>query len=566
MSALAEAQVGVQRIQSFLQLDELPTRHRSAFDPSLPYSISVRHASFLWSPEQKIPTLSDVSLLIKPGQLVGIIGLVGSGKSSLLAALLGEMILINAADPKLPISPEDDVHINGQVAYVSQEAWINNDTVRGNILFGSEYEPELYQTVLEAACLIHDLSILPNGDLTEIGERGINLSGGQKSRVSIARALYRHRKCDIYAMDDPFAAVDMSVGAHIFQRAVGGQGLLKGKTRIVVLSSHLHLLEQFDHIVVLESAHEAAAATAAANAAASDAKATSLASPSLVDAAVSRDTIPACASASPGVSPSGAPDIPDNKSLEEQPDGGRIIAMGTFTELKGRFGSLMSQLYRADSLMLEQEPKDQLAEEQKLDRQVSDPTRTPSHSVHIMKVPADTPASHTRATSAFPAPTLSVDPTAMRSPKSRGLSLEIPQRQRTWSNAGTPPAAGTPRATPRATPHGSPRTPGGRRLGAVKRLSRAQSSFSHSRKESFASSLAKEAELQAKQAAAAKQAALIKAAPKSLIEKEEREQGAVGLQIWIQYFARGGSQWLGAFWLVSSFLDTSHSCSVCLTL
>jgi ABC-type multidrug transport system fused ATPase/permease subunit len=164
---------------------------------------------------------------------------VGSGKSSLISGLLGEMHKLN----------EGRININGSTAYVPQQAWIQNATVKNNILFSLDHDEVLYQKVLEACSLKSDLVIMPAGDRTEIGEKGINLSGGQKQRISLARALYS--RADIYMLDDPLSAVDAHVGKHIFDQVIGPNGLLKNKTRLFVTNS-LSYLPQTDQIFMLD--------------------------------------------------------------------------------------------------------------------------------------------------------------------------------------------------------------------------------------------------------------------------------------------------------------------------
>ena len=144
-------------------------------------------------------------------------GQVGSGKSSILSGMLGEMYKLN----------HGRININGSVAYVPQLAWIQNDTVRNNILFGSRYSEDFYQQVISSCALKPDLEIMPAGDKTEIGEKGINLSGGQKQRISLARSVYSN--ADIYMLDDPLSAVDSHVGKHIFDKVIGPNGVLKSK-------------------------------------------------------------------------------------------------------------------------------------------------------------------------------------------------------------------------------------------------------------------------------------------------------------------------------------------------
>ncbi|KAL3044579.1 multidrug resistance-associated protein 5 [Trematomus bernacchii] len=181
-------------------------------------------------------TLHRIDLRIKRGSLVGICGGVGTGKSSLLSALLGQMTLL-----------EGNVAVSGGFAYVAQQAWILNDSLKENILFGNEYDPEKYNAVLEACCLLPDLAELPYGDMTEIGERGANLSGGQRQRVSLARALYSERP--IMLLDDPLSAVDACVGSHVFHKAIKAAG--KDKT-VLFVTHQLQYLPQCDHVILMK--------------------------------------------------------------------------------------------------------------------------------------------------------------------------------------------------------------------------------------------------------------------------------------------------------------------------
>eukprot|EP00960_Hanusia_phi_P075463 768429-Hanusia_phi.AAC.15 len=167
--------------------------------------------------EKKV--LHGIDLKVKQGELVLICGSVGSGKTSLLAAILGSML-----------KKEGTVRVKGSVGYSPQEAWIMNATLRDNVLFGKELRLDVYDEVLEACSLDKDVAMLPGGDATEIGEKGINLSGGQKARIALARACYS--QADIYLLDDPLSAVDVHVGNHIMSQCIGG--FLAGKTRILV--------------------------------------------------------------------------------------------------------------------------------------------------------------------------------------------------------------------------------------------------------------------------------------------------------------------------------------------
>lgn len=180
--------------------------------------------------------LCNMNFSIGRNELVAVIGSVGSGKSSLLAALAGDMRRTRG-----------QVTIGANRAFCPQYAWIQNATVRDNILFGKDMDRNWYKRVIEACALQPDLDMLPQGDATEIGERGITVSGGQKQRLNIARAIYFD--ADLIIMDDPLSAVDAHVGRHIFDNAI--MGLLKDKCRI--LATHqLWVLNRCDRIIWME--------------------------------------------------------------------------------------------------------------------------------------------------------------------------------------------------------------------------------------------------------------------------------------------------------------------------
>ena len=168
------------------------------------------------------------------------VGPVGSGKSSLLSGVLGEMHKLNGGK----------IFLNGSTAYVPQQAWIQNETARENILFGKEFDEKFYNKIVNACSLMVDFNIMPARDETEIGEKGINLSGGQKQRISLARAVYSN--ADIYLLDDPLSAVDAHVGKHIFDQVIGPNGILRNKTRLFVTNS-LSFLPQVDQILMIEN-------------------------------------------------------------------------------------------------------------------------------------------------------------------------------------------------------------------------------------------------------------------------------------------------------------------------
>ncbi|TFK23810.1 ATP-dependent bile acid permease [Coprinopsis marcescibilis] len=187
--------------------------------------------------EEKPFELNDFKLRAPKGAFIGIVGRVGSGKSSALQALIGEMRKIRG-----------DVKFGGSMAYAPQAAWIRNATLRDNILFGQPYDEERFRGVIDACNLEHDIEMLPNGLETEIGEKGINLSGGQKARVSLARVAYS--SADIALLDDPLSAVDAYVGKAILDNCFLN-GPLADRTRILVTHS-LHVLDKLDYIYVMD--------------------------------------------------------------------------------------------------------------------------------------------------------------------------------------------------------------------------------------------------------------------------------------------------------------------------
>ncbi|XP_015838719.2 multidrug resistance-associated protein 1 isoform X5 [Tribolium castaneum] len=234
ISNLVQAMVSIQRINKFMNAEELdPTSVTHDSNESAP--LVIENGCFNWDEEQ---VLKNINIRIEKKSLCAVVGSVGSGKSSLLSAFLGEMDKTSGR-----------VNTVGTIAYVSQQAWIQNATLRDNILFGKSFDKSLYDKVVEACALNPDFAMLPAGDQTEIGEKGINLSGGQKQRVSLARAVYANS--DIYFLDDPLSAVDSHVGKHIFDKVIGPEGLLRHKTRVLVTHG-ITYLPQTDKIIVLK--------------------------------------------------------------------------------------------------------------------------------------------------------------------------------------------------------------------------------------------------------------------------------------------------------------------------
>ncbi|XP_012944861.1 canalicular multispecific organic anion transporter 2, partial [Aplysia californica] len=232
---LVKSATSISRINKFLHLEDIDPDSLDR-DTTNELPVQVVGADFCWDSSEP-PILKNVNLEVKPGQLVAVVGPVGAGKSSLLSAVLGEMHRARGYS-----------NLNASVAFVPQQAWIQNSSIKTNIQFGQAFDSKFYERVLEACALKPDLAMLPAGDNTEIGEKGINLSGGQKQRVSVARAVYS--QAQVYLLDDPLSAVDSHVGKHIFKHVIGHSGLLKGKTRILVTHG-LHLLPRVDYIVVM---------------------------------------------------------------------------------------------------------------------------------------------------------------------------------------------------------------------------------------------------------------------------------------------------------------------------
>lgn len=186
-------------------------------------------------------TLRSLSIMFPKDKLTCIVGSVGSGKSSLLSALLGDMKLLDGT-----VTLNRNLTTQG-IAYCAQQPWILHASVRDNILFGNEYNEERYRRILYACALEADLAILPAGDLTEIGEKGINLSGGQKARLALARAVYS--TCPIVLLDDVLSAVDPHVGKHIFDHVIKTE--LVGRT-VILVSHQLQFVPQSDMVIVIE--------------------------------------------------------------------------------------------------------------------------------------------------------------------------------------------------------------------------------------------------------------------------------------------------------------------------
>ncbi|KFW04387.1 Multidrug resistance-associated protein 7 [Eurypyga helias] len=252
LNGTLEAKVSLDRIQRFLELMDQDLEAYYALDsPSdTATAMEMRCAAFSWAPVEEESTRQPLStgtlqlhienLSVRKGMLLGIVGKVGSGKSSLLAAITGELIKqggrVYVCD------------LEQGFGLATQEPWIQFSTVRENILFGREYDAKLYEEVVEACALSEDLNILPAGDQTEVGENGVTLSGGQKARIALARAVYQAK--ELYLLDDPLAAVDADVANHLMRKCV--LGVLKHKTRILC-THRTEFLEKADALLLIDN-------------------------------------------------------------------------------------------------------------------------------------------------------------------------------------------------------------------------------------------------------------------------------------------------------------------------
>ncbi|AWU74051.1 uncharacterized protein C5L36_0A06450 [Pichia kudriavzevii] len=237
---IIESQVAVKRLTDFLTADEIEDDAVTRYPPvrqSGAEAVRIENADFLWSRDPYKTALTGVNYSAQKGKLNCILGKVGSGKSAIIQALLGSLHRTKGS-----------ASIAGSVAYVPQTAWIMNGTIKDNILFGCKYDPVFYEKTLNACALLPDLKILADGDATQVGEKGISLSGGQKARLSLARAVYA--RADVYLMDDVLSAVDEHVGKHISKNVLGPHGLLKNKCRILATNS-MAVLKYSDHLTLM---------------------------------------------------------------------------------------------------------------------------------------------------------------------------------------------------------------------------------------------------------------------------------------------------------------------------
>ena len=268
IQCLAESLVSIRRIESFLRMKNVcENRDFKAFEKVLDdmsinnqkIMISIKDACFTWNLKSKsmfestnlqsgnhemtdINTsqyvLKNVSLDLKSGQLLGVCGMVGAGKSSLINAILGEL------EPE-----KGSVFVRTkQIGYVGQSPWILSGSIKENILFGKEFKQEWFELVIKNCALEEDLEQMPDRENTIVGERGVTLSGGQRARIALARAVYCD--ADIYLLDDPLSAVDAKVGRFIFNNCI--KGILKSKC-ILLVSHQLQYVKNCDIVALIEN-------------------------------------------------------------------------------------------------------------------------------------------------------------------------------------------------------------------------------------------------------------------------------------------------------------------------
>ncbi|KAM7354688.1 sulfonylurea receptor [Cochliomyia hominivorax] len=242
MTGLAQAPAPAVNTNSINTHRKTDSWHRDSLLLKMPddIAVSVKDCKFSWNPQKLMQILYIKDIVIPRGKLTMIVGKNGSGKSSLLSALLMEMPLISG-----------DMIWNktSTIAYVPQQPWLLNASIRENILFGESFRPRRYDFVLEACALKPDIELMPAGDLTVIGERGINLSGGQRQRVAIARALYS--SANVVIMDDPLSSLDNEVARHIFEQSIKKM-LLKANRTVILVTQQLNLLQQAHNLIVLK--------------------------------------------------------------------------------------------------------------------------------------------------------------------------------------------------------------------------------------------------------------------------------------------------------------------------
>ncbi|KAK4880306.1 hypothetical protein RN001_008452 [Aquatica leii] len=239
LAFLAETKVSIQRLTDFLLYDEAELNDDLQDDGDKTHVISIENGTARWTDFLADNVFNNVSINIKAGSLIAIIGPVGCGKSSLLHAILKELPLKSGS-----------ISVKGSVSYASQEPWLFSGTVRQNILFGQAMDKMRYKNVVDKCALKKDFAMFPKADKTVVGERGASLSGGQKARINLARAVYK--KADIYLLDDPLSAVDPDVSKQLFKSCI--KEYLRHKT-VILVTHQLQYLQDVDHIIIIDNGY-----------------------------------------------------------------------------------------------------------------------------------------------------------------------------------------------------------------------------------------------------------------------------------------------------------------------
>jgi ATP-binding cassette, subfamily C (CFTR/MRP), member 1 len=240
ITSIIEASVAVNRLTSYFcaaELQDDAVRFEDTVTEMGDETVRIRDATFTWDKNQGKNVLCNINFAAHKGELSCIVGRVGAGKSSFLQSILGDLWKVYG-----------EVVVRGRMAYVAQSPWVMNASVKENIVFGHRWDPQFYNQTIDACALRDDFATLPDGDSTEVGERGISLSGGQKARLTLARAVYA--RADIYLLDDVLSAVDQHVGRHLINHVLGPNGLLNGKTRILATNA-INILREADFVCLL---------------------------------------------------------------------------------------------------------------------------------------------------------------------------------------------------------------------------------------------------------------------------------------------------------------------------
>lgn len=251
---LAETRVSVNRIQRFLLLDEVTknsennnissesfkenlAKKQNYLNSTNEVRVALKNVTVKWDQSLQENSLDNITFSANANQVVAVVGKVGGGKTALFHVILKELTPL-----------EGFLDVVGTVSYSSQDAWIFAGSIRQNILFQQKFNQEKYDRVVNVCALGKDFELFPNGDQTLIGDRGVTISGGQKARINLARAVYR--EADIYLLDDPLSAVDSNVGKHIFDNCI--RGFLKSKC-VIFITNQLQYLQGLDKIYLLQN-------------------------------------------------------------------------------------------------------------------------------------------------------------------------------------------------------------------------------------------------------------------------------------------------------------------------